>query len=104
MNGYIKVAPEQLTSMSNEFASESNMIYNLTSEMLNLISATYSIWQGEAATAYTNKFSGLQEDMEQMYRMIQEHSADLEQMAANYKQSESNNVSEAMALLNDVIH
>ena len=104
MTGYIKVDPERLVSVSHEFGAEGNMIRNLTSEMINLINSTNSLWLGEAATAYVNKFNGLQEDMDQMFSMIQEHSSELEEMASNYKLSESTNVSDAMALLNDVIH
>ena len=54
---------------------------NLTGEMLSLIKSTNSIWQGEAATAYGNKFASLSPDMEKLYRMVNEHVQDLQEMA-----------------------
>ena len=104
MNGYIKVNPEQLITMSSGFCEEANMIQQLTGQMMSLIHNTRVSWEGEAATAYINKFNGLQEDMDQMSRMIREHSSDLEDMARSYMRSEEQNESDAMALLNDVIH
>lgn len=103
MNGIIKVNPEQLIAMANEFSAEASSIQMLTNQMMNLIHGTYSIWSGEAANAYVNKFNGLQGDMDQMFRMIREHSDDLQTMAANYKMSETQNTSDAMALISDVI-
>lgn len=84
MEGILRVTPERLSAASSEFASTAATVNQLTQEMLQVIRSTNSIWQGEDATAYTQKFNSLDEDMQQMYRMITEHSTDLQEMATNY--------------------
>ena len=80
MEGIIKVSPQLLTNTA--------------------MSAT---WEGEAATAYINKFKGLEDDIQRMVRMIQEHSSDLEEMAQVYAQSDTANAEDANSLSSDVI-
>ena len=43
-----------------------------------------SAWEGEAATAYINKFKSLETDIQTLIRMINEHVSDLNQMAEAY--------------------
>ena len=64
---------------------------------------TGSVWSGEAASAYVKKFSELQDDMQRMKRMIDEHVQDLNTMAKAYQTAESTNQSTASALAGDVI-
>ena len=85
--GIIKVNPEQLMSTAGEFGGQ----------------AITNAWQGEASTAYIGKFQGLQDDMDKMFKMIQEHSADLQEMAAAYIDAETKNAEVAQSLSADVI-
>ena len=75
----------------------------LTGEMINLITGLSAAWEGEAAVAYINRFKGLEDDIQKMVRMIQEHSSDLEEMAQVYAQSDSANAEMANSLSSDVI-
>lgn len=103
MEGIIKVSPELLTSTASEFASEGSAVSNLTGEMMSLITGLTSVWEGEAATAYITRFKGLEDDIQKMVRMIQEHSNDLEEMARIYAETDAQNAEEASALSSDVI-
>ncbi len=103
MEGIIKVSPQLLTSTASEFGNEGSTISNLTSEMVNLITGVASTWEGEAATAYITKFKGLEDDIQKMVRMVQEHSADLEEMARIYTEADNANAEEANSLSADVI-
>lgn len=103
MDGLLRVTPEQLVTTSNEFSSKAGTVGNLTTEMMNLVTGLSSGWEGEGSTAYITRFRGLEEDIQKMIRMIQEHSSDLNEMATAYKAAEDQVVELAQSLSSDVI-
>ena len=103
MEGIIKVSPQLLSSTASEFSTQGSTISNLTEEMMNLITGMSSTWEGEAATAYITKFRGLEDDIQKMTRMVQEHSQDLQEMAQIYADADMANAEEANSLSSDVI-
>nr|WP_300167676.1 WXG100 family type VII secretion target [uncultured Flavonifractor sp.] len=103
MDGIIKVSTEQLRSTSSEFSTLGQRVSSLTSEMTNLITGLSSDYEGEAAQAYINKFRGLDDDIQKINRMIQEHVTDLNDMAQRYDEAENKSVSDAGTLSSDVI-
>lgn len=103
MEGILKVTPEKLIDGANNFGNSGKTVSSLTSEMMTTVKNLSSVWEGEASTAYVNKFSQLQDDIERMNRMIQEHVTDLNDMARTYQQAESANTQESGGLLGDVI-
>lgn len=103
MEGILKVTPERLMQTAGEFSQSGKTISSLTSEMLAQINSLKGVWQGEAATSYSNKFLGLQSDINKINRMIQEHVNDLNEMAREYQNAESASVEESGKLMNDVV-
>lgn len=103
MEGTLNVTPEQLTQSASEFSGKAGAISNLTSEMTSMVTGMASSWEGEASAAYINKFRGLEDDIQKMIRMVQEHAKDLEDMAKNYMDTESQIISETETLSSDVI-
>lgn len=103
MEGIIKVSTEQLRNTANEFSGLGQQVSSLTSEMVSLVAGLSSGYEGEAAQAYINKFRGLEDDIQKINRMIQEHVTDLNDMAQRYDQAEQSNVSDAGNLSSDVI-
>lgn len=103
MEGIIKVTPEKLTSTADEFNSTNSQIKNLTQQMLTTVDSLKSSWEGEAATAYNTKFHQLEDDMDKMHRMINEHVNDLKEMANQYKTAEQTNIDLGSQLAGDVI-
>ncbi|MDO4617062.1 MAG: WXG100 family type VII secretion target [Lachnospiraceae bacterium] len=103
MEGIIKVSPQLLTSTATELSNHGTAVSNLTSEMVSTVAALASSWEGEASTAYITRFRGLDDDMQRMIRMIQEHSTDLQEMAQLYTEADNANAEEANALASDVI-
>lgn len=103
MTGIIRVTPERLTQASQEFSTQGNTIANLTNEMVNLVTSLGSAWEGEASTAYINKFRSLETDIQTLNRMIQEHVRDLQEMAELYKNAENANRDDASALSSGII-
>lgn len=103
MEGILKVTPEKLIQTSGEFAAMGNQMKNLTSEMMEQVQGMKGIWQGEAAAAYGNKFHSLQNDMDKLYRMVQEHVGDLQEMAAHYQKAEEGSAQQGLGLSANVI-
>lgn len=103
MEGIIKVSTEQLRNTANEFSGLGQQVSSLTSEMVSLVTGLSSGYEGEAAQAYISKFRGLEDDIQKINRMIQEHVTDLNDMAQRYDQAEQSNVSDAGNLSSDVI-
>ena len=103
MEGIIKVSPQLLNSTASEFGNQGNLISNITTEMMTLITGMASAWEGDAATAYITKFKGLEDDIQRMIRMVQEHSSDLQEMAQIYAEADAANAEEANSLSSDVI-
>lgn len=103
MDGILKVTPEKLISTAGEFNTTGNAVRNLTTSMLDTVNSLQSVWQGEAATAYSQKFNSLQDDMEKMNRMINEHVTDLNEMAQRYQEAEQRNTEDSNALRGDII-
>lgn len=103
MEGTVKVTPEQLSQTAQEFGNKAGTIGNLTSEMTNLAAGLSAVWEGEASAAYVAKFRGLEDDIQKMIRMVQEHAADLEEMARNYQEADNFVVQETQSLSSDVI-
>ncbi len=103
MEGILRVTPEKLISTSEGFRGTGGQIRNLTQNMLDLVKAMNSFWQGEASTAYLTKFQSLSDDMQKMDRMINEHVQDLQDMAKQYQTAEKINIETSNALASDII-
>ena len=103
MEGILNVTPQQLISTSTEYQSKGTQVSNLTSEMMSLVTGLSSAWEGDAATAYINRFSQLEDDIQRMIAMITEHTNDLNEMAAVYEQAEQANIETIESLPTDVI-
>ena len=99
----LKVTPEQLISTSEEFNAAGGQIRTLTSNMTSLVDGLKGAWEGEAATAFNTKFHQLDDDMQKMYRMIDEHVKDLQEMARQYIDAENAAQDMANSLAGDVI-
>ncbi len=103
MEGILKVTPEKLIEASDEFKSTGSTIQSTTNNMLEIINGLGTSWLGEASESYIGQFDKLEDDMEKMHRMINEHVADLQEMAQQYISAEQANVETAQALAGDVI-
>lgn len=103
MEGIIKVTPEKLISTAEEFNTVNSQVRNLTQQMIQTVDSLKSAWEGEAATAYNTKFHQLDDDMERMHSMINEHVTDLKEMARQYQTAEQANSEIGNSLAGDVI-
>ncbi len=98
MNAMLKVTPEKLMETAREFADTEARVRSLTDEMVSIVDGFKPIWQGEAATGFSLRFSSLRDDMERLYALIRKHSDDLTEMANEYRQAEEESRSMAESL------
>ena len=103
MEGIIKVTPETLSQTAGDFGTKAGTIQTITGEMMNLINGLSSTWGGDASQAYLTKFRGLQSDMDRMFRMVDEHSKDLQAMATAYSNAKTANANATQGLQNNII-
>jgi WXG100 family type VII secretion target len=101
--GVLKVTPEKLVAASGEFGTAGRNIKALTQEMLEIVNSLKSVWMGEAATGYGSRFVQLQDDMEKINRMIQEHVTDLNEIAREYQSAEDASTEQSAGLNTDVV-
>ena len=73
MEGIIKVEPQKLISTAEEFGTTGGQIRTLTEQMVSTVDSLKATWEGEASAAYSTKFHQLEDDMQKMHRMIEEH-------------------------------
>lgn len=98
MTGNLKVTPEKMLSISSQFGSVGSEVQNLTQQMLDIVNQLNTTWSGDAATGFYNKLKGLQGDMQKVFKLIQEHCTDLNDMAKTYQQAEKDNLTTANSL------
>ena len=104
MASTIKVSTSKLRSTANAFNSTGSQVRSITNQMVTLVNALNGqVWSGDAANAYKQKFSQLQDDINRMASMINEHVTDLNNIAQEFDRAESSNVSTSNALAGDVI-
>ena len=103
MEGNFKVSPQEIQIIADEFGDRGNRIVVLMNEILGVVEGIGSCWEGDVALIYINKFKGLQQDINSMNKMIQNHVQDLSEMAKNYTKIEKQSQELQVELFGDVI-
>ena len=104
MRGTVRVSTTKLIQTANQFQGHGNQIKSITQQMTNTVnSLSRCVWTGEAANAYRNKFAALQDDINRMVKMIDEHVSDLNEMAKQYESAEQTSISLSASLSDNVI-
>lgn len=104
MIGVLKVSPAQMISAAQNFSTQGNTVSNLTNQMTQLVQGLSSVWTGEASQAYMAKFNQLNDDIQRLIKMVNEHATDLQEMASVYTNAEETQImSDINTLVGDVI-
>lgn len=97
------VSTEQLLAAASQFEASRTKCINLVRKMMNTCTGLKGSWQGEAAENYYKKLAGISGDLNDIQKIIEEHSKDLRAIEAEYKKAESNASQKVIALDNDVL-
>ena len=103
MNTVLKVTPEKLLEAAEQFSMAESNIRGITMEMTNTVDGFKTIWQGEAATGFSNRFNMLSDDMEKLYSMIRNHALNLTEIANEYRAAEEDTTQKANSLGTEAI-
>lgn len=99
MESLLKVTPEKLLEAAGEFEVTGQNVRNITQEMISIVESFKSVWQGEAATGFYNRFGELGEQMSRLYVMIKDHADRLSVMANEYQSAEDESLMNAQSLV-----
>ncbi len=91
MTGELLVTPQVLKNTSMSFGQSNRTVHTTMDSMMQQVNSLRSAFEGDAANAYYQQFSRLQDDMERINKKITEHVKDLQDMATNYERSERKN-------------
>ena len=100
----VKVSTAQLDAAASQFDASRDKCINMVRRMMNTCTGLKGSWKGEAANNYYNKLQQIQGDLEDMKRIIDEHSKDLRAIAKVYTQTEDTVGRQAASLNTDVLH
>lgn len=103
MEGQLRVNSQDLINASNDFSAKGQTVNTLTQEMLSLVSSLTGVWEGDAAGAYTKKFSELSGDIAKINNKIKEHVEDLQEMAQRYQAAEDSITESNTAMSSNLI-
>lgn len=103
MEGILNVSSDKLISTANEFNGTMNQVRTITGNMCDVVNGLSGKWEGDASSKYIQKFNMLQDDIQKLANMINEHVTDLNAMAANYEAVEQDIVNEEESLAGDII-
>ncbi len=103
MNSVLKVTPEKLMETAAEFRNTEANIRGITQEMISIVDSFKPIWQGEAATGFSNRFASLSDDMNVLYSLIRDHSDALTEMAGEYSGAEEDSRNLANSLVTEAV-
>lgn len=98
MEGTLLVTPEKLQSTASSFQSKASQVKALHDNMIGKVNSLSGSWTGEAASAYSSKFTALQTSMDKIFAMITEHVTDLNAMAEQFISAENT----AQGIANDL--
>ena len=103
MADVIKVSPEQLKSTASSLETIGKSIKKTTGQMLTLITGiSQNVWSGEASSSFISKFRGLQGDITQMCKRLDDQSVHLDTIAREYQTTEEANKAAAATLHNNL--
>ncbi len=100
----IRVTPEELKARAGRMESKSQEIQTKTQQMTEMVNTlTGRIWSGEAQAEYSRKFTGLQDDITKLHKMIKDQVEHLNMIANEYQRVENANKETAASLSSDII-
>lgn len=99
----ILVTPETLKNTADEFFNIEKEALDCVNNMIMKVNELENKWKGEASQAYVRKFRNLRDDMEKIFRMIQEHVEDLKKIADRYSQVEQESQELISDLADDIV-
>ena len=100
----VKVSTAQFEAAAAQFEALREDCIRKVRMMMNTCTGLKGSWKGEAANNYYNKLQQIQGDLEDMKRIIDEHSRDLRAMRKVFEKAENDVAVQAAGLNADVLN
>jgi WXG100 family type VII secretion target len=100
----VKVSTAQFQAAATQFEAIREDCMRKVLRMMNTCTGLKGSWKGEAANNYYNKLQQIQGDIEDMKRIIDEHSKDLRAMKRVFDRAENDVAVKAASLDTDVLN
>lgn len=100
----LKVSTAQFEAAAQQFDAARDECVQMVRKMMNTCTGLKGSWKGEAANNYYNKLQQIQGDLEDMKRIIDEHSKDLRAMKKVFENAENEVAVNVAGLNTDVLN
>ncbi len=101
--GQLKVSPDVMKNQAQAIKGEIQKIETEWKRMEETIARSKYYWQGEASNIHQKSYQKVKTEVEEVIRRLNEHPADLFEMAGVYIKTENEAVQSANVLPDDVI-
>jgi WXG100 family type VII secretion target len=91
-----------LRAEADAFEGHATELKALTDSMFDIVDGTAAVWSGSAHDQFVARFDGLRDEMDYLYRTVEEYHTDLVEIASNYEAAESDNDSISQSLSSDI--
>ena len=102
MQAVLKVDAQQVLSKSNEMKNTRGILSNIMEQIKDRMNSIKNFWESEAATTYLTQFTKIHKDIEEMLRIVDEYTKDLDEVAQGYITAEQRVAQASSALPGDV--
>lgn len=103
MANQINVSIEKLKSEAERFKESAASINTQATNITGIMNDLKTIWTGDAAKAYGDKYDKLRNDVTKLTSLATNFSNDLTAITRNYEETEKSNREKTASLLQDVI-
>ena len=103
MQAALKVDADVVLNKSSEMKAIRSSLSNTMQQIEEKIRSLANTWESEASTTYQAQFAKIHKDIEEMLRIVDEYSRDLDEIAQNYKTAEQRIEQASAALPIDVL-
>lgn len=99
----LRTTPAQLRTQGTRIQQNGEDIASKMEQMIAIVNEIGgTTWSGDAATAYKQKFSEMQDDANRMKELLIDANERLDNIATQYEQAEEANASVARSLQSDI--
>lgn len=103
MANQLNVSIEKLKNEAEKFKESAANINTQAENITGIMNDLKTIWTGDAAKAYNDKYDKLRSDVTKLTSLATNFSNDLTAITKNYEETEKSNQEKTASLLQDVI-
>ena len=88
MSGQIRISPESMRGKAGRFRNEASEVQGVIGRMDGLLGELQGEWEGQASTAFKNRFDELKPGFEKAQQLIDEIAVTLDKIANTLEETD----------------